>query len=49
MKLKCKAKTKSGEPCPWDSVLEGYCIRHYCVIKKLKGLRKSKLKNNNWN
>ena len=37
-KEKCKAKTLKGNPCPYDVVLKGYCLKHFqmYIIKKKK-------------
>lgn len=45
--MKCKALTKAGKPCPFDAVLDGFCIRHWKVHKtNWKYKSKSKHTNN---
>lgn len=39
-KKKCKARTRQGEKCTQDAIIDGYCTTHFCLknnIKKKKG------------
>lgn len=35
MKKLCKAKTKNGDDCIREGVLNGYCIIHFSMIYKV--------------
>lgn len=40
MKKKCKAKTKQGDPCIYEAVIDGFCMTHFCINHDLKNSKK---------